>query len=105
MAVMKPPASFSDKSDFAKALRLARQSIGVTQEAFDQVSSRTYVSSLERGLKQPTLSKVDELASVLGIHPLSLIALAYLTEPTSTSAQQLMAQVRKDMLILTGETQ
>jgi hypothetical protein len=34
-------------------------------------------------MKSPTISKLEELASVLGIHPLSLLALAYLptTEP------------------------
>lgn len=42
------------------------------------VSSRTYISSLERGLKVPTVNKVDSLASVLGIHPLTLLALSYL---------------------------
>lgn len=41
------------------------------------VSSRTYISALERGLKQPTLPKVDAFAAVLDVHPLTLIALAY----------------------------
>jgi len=33
---------------------------------------------LERGMKSPTISKLEELASVIGIHPLSLLTLAYL---------------------------
>ena len=41
------------------------------------VSSRTYISALERGLKQPTLRKVDQLATVLGLHPLTLLTLSY----------------------------
>jgi transcriptional regulator with XRE-family HTH domain len=41
------------------------------------VSSRTYLSSLEQGMKSPTISKVEELASVMGTPPLSLLALAY----------------------------
>jgi transcriptional regulator with XRE-family HTH domain len=36
------------------------------------------MSSLERGIKSPTISKIEELASVIGVHPLSLLALAYL---------------------------
>jgi transcriptional regulator with XRE-family HTH domain len=57
---------------------MARKSSGLTQEDFSTVSSRTYLSSLERGIKSPTISKIDELASVIGVHPLTLIALAYL---------------------------
>lgn len=68
------------QNHFATALREARKALGVTQEGFDVISSRTYVSSLERGLKGPTLNKVDELADVLGIHPLTLLTLAYLDE-------------------------
>jgi transcriptional regulator with XRE-family HTH domain len=63
---------------FGAGLRVARKSRGLTQEDFSTVSSRTYMSSLERGIKSPTLSKIEELASVIGVHPLSLLALAYL---------------------------
>lgn len=63
---------------FGAGLQLARKSRGLTQEDFSIVSSRTYLSSLERGKKSPTISKLEELASVIGIHPLSLLALAYL---------------------------
>lgn len=62
---------------FGAGLQLARKNRGLTQEDFSIVSSRTYLSSLERGMKSPTISKLDELASVLGIHPLTLLALAY----------------------------
>lgn len=62
---------------FGAGLQLARKSRGLTQEDFSIVSSRTYLSSLERGMKSPTISKLEELASVIGVHPLSLLALAY----------------------------
>jgi len=62
---------------FGAGLQLARKSRGLTQEDFSVVSSRTYLSSLERGKKSPTISKLEELASVLNLHPLSLLALAY----------------------------
>ena len=35
------------------------------------------MSSLERGLKSPTLSKVAELCEVMDVHPLTLLTLAY----------------------------
>ena len=62
---------------FGVGLQLARKNRGLTQEDFSGVSSRTFLSSLERGKKSPTISKLEELASVLNIHPVSLLALAY----------------------------
>lgn len=64
-------------NDFGKALQRIRKAKGISQEAFALTSSRTYVSTLERGLKSPTLSKIDELAEVLGVHPLTLLMAAY----------------------------
>jgi transcriptional regulator with XRE-family HTH domain len=62
---------------FGAGLQLARKCRGLTQEDFSVASSRTYLSSLERGKKSPTITKLEELASVLNLHPLSLLALAY----------------------------
>lgn len=63
---------------FGLGLQRARKSRELTQEDFSDVSSRTYLSSLERGIKAPTITKIDQISGVLGIHPLSLIAYAYL---------------------------
>lgn len=63
---------------FGTGLQKARKSRELTQEDFSVVSSRTYLSSLERGIKAPTITKIDEIATVIGVHPLSLIAYAYL---------------------------
>jgi len=63
---------------FGIGLQRARKSRELTQEDFSVVSSRTYLSSLERGIKAPTITKIDEIATVIGVHPLSLIAYAYL---------------------------
>ena len=41
------------------------------------MSSRTYMSTLERDLKSPTLHKLAELCEVMEIHPLTLLTLAY----------------------------
>lgn len=63
--------------NIAEALKSARKLTGTTQEAFDEISSRTYISAIERGIKTPTLSKVDEIAGVMGLHPLTVLVLAY----------------------------
>jgi transcriptional regulator with XRE-family HTH domain len=63
---------------FGIALQRARKSRGLTQEDFSNVSSRTYLSSLERVMKAPTITKIDDIAKAIGVHPLSLLACAYL---------------------------
>ena len=40
------------KQGFARALKQARKQKGLSQESFSDVSSRTYVSTLERGCDQ-----------------------------------------------------
>lgn len=75
--------SMAPKHDFGKGLRMAMKVAGLSQEDFSNVSSRTYVSSLERGLNTPTLEKVEDLAEAVGCHPLTLAALAYLKQPTN----------------------
>ena len=84
-------------SSFGKALRLAREARGRSQEEFDQVSSRTYISALERGIKQPTVPKVDQLARVLGMHPLTLLALSYVDRPLSGDVERLLEQVQREV--------
>ena len=49
------------KHSLATALKTVRKARGLSQEAFSDVSSRTYMSSLERDLKSPTLNKLAEL--------------------------------------------
>lgn len=67
---------------FAKALRVARNAASMTQEDFGLVSSRTYISSLERGQKSPTLDKIDAIAAAMKIHPLTLLAMTYVGTET-----------------------
>jgi transcriptional regulator with XRE-family HTH domain len=54
----------------------SQEARGLSQEAFSDVSSRTYMSTLERDLKSPTLHKLTELCEVMEVHPLTLLTLA-----------------------------
>lgn len=58
-----------------EALRRIRKARGLSQEEISDVSSHTYLSSLERGLKSPTLKKLEELCEVLELHPLMLLTI------------------------------
>ncbi len=80
----------------AKALKTVRKARGLSQEAFSDVSSRTYMSTLERDLKSPTISKLAELCEVMEVHPLTLLTLAYAGDSTRKT-EQLLAQVRQEL--------
>lgn len=84
-------------NNFGTALQTARVLTRMPQEAFSEVSSRTYVSALERHLKSPTLQKVDDLSAVMGLHPLTLLSLAYCEQPTSANIKLLLKTVEGDL--------
>ncbi|WP_082112861.1 helix-turn-helix domain-containing protein [Pseudoxanthomonas suwonensis] len=92
------------KSSLPAALKTIRKARGLSQEAFSDVSSRTYMSSLERGLKSPTLNKLEELCEVMGIHPLTLLTLAY-AGSTRDRVDRLLAEVRQEIIISTDENE
>lgn len=85
------------KNDFAHALKKVRLAKQISQEEFSLASSRTYVSTLERGIYSPTLNKVDEFAEVLGVHPLALLTLSYMRNSKSGSVSSLLERVMKDL--------
>jgi transcriptional regulator with XRE-family HTH domain len=74
-----------------KAIWIVRKARGLTQEDFSDVSSRTYLSSLERDLKSPTLEKLAQLAGVLQVHPVTLVALSALTTAEAIAVDDLIA--------------
>ncbi|AMN47091.1 XRE family transcriptional regulator [Steroidobacter denitrificans] len=84
------------KPSLAAAIRTVRKARGLSQEAFSDVSSRTYMSSLERDLKSPTMHKLTELCEVMEVHPLTLLTLAYAGD-SSRKTEQLLAQVRQEL--------
>ena len=87
--------SSSAKNNFATGLYVARIGAGASQES---LTGRTYISALERGLKQPTVAKVDELAAALEIHPLTLLTLSYLQHETEDELDTLLRTVREEVL-------
>jgi len=56
-------------------LKRYRQAAGISQEELAQRSGldRTYISGLERGLRNPTVIVLYELATVLGRDPRDLL--------------------------------
>ena len=69
----------------------------MSQEAFSDVSSRTYMSSLERDLKSPTMHKLAELCEVMEVHPLTLLTLAYAGDDMD-KVRRVLKQVEQELL-------
>lgn len=81
------------KHTLSEALKAIRKARGLSQESFSDVSSRTYMSTLERDLKSPTLNKLAELCEVMEVHPLTL---AYAGDDLQ-QVDQLLVQVRQEL--------
>ena len=60
---------------FGKALQELRERRGLSQEnlGFDSGYHRTYISLLERGLRNPSLQTVFNLAKTLQVRPSELV--------------------------------
>lgn len=85
------------KAAFGLALKQFRKSKGLTQEDFAHLSSRTYLSVLERGKKSPTLDKISELSREMGVHPLSLVAGSCLQLEKTMTVNQLLSLIRIEL--------
>ena len=74
MASSRRPQAF--QTAFGKALRRRRERLEMSQEAlaFTSEIHRTYISELERGLKNPSLTTIDRLAAALKTKASTLIA-------------------------------
>jgi len=62
---------------FGAVLRTARVAAGISQEVLAERADcdRTYPSLLERGLRQPTIGKVIDIAGALNLEPTVLLNL------------------------------
>jgi transcriptional regulator with XRE-family HTH domain len=85
------------KRAFGLTLKRARIQKGLTQEDFSLVSSRTYLSTLERGLKCPTLEKLEDLAGVIGVHPVTLLVAAYASGGGIEAQEALLKEVKSQL--------
>lgn len=82
---------------FGQALKKVRNSKNLTQEDFSTVSSRTYLSSLERGLKSPTLDKINQLAGTLKVHPLTILVATYVARDANLDIEDLFQIIKEEL--------
>jgi len=64
------------RSTFGQVLREQRTARGISQEDFalNADVDRTFVSQMERGIRQPTITTIMKLAEALGIQASALVA-------------------------------
>ena len=79
------------KIAFAAVLKAMRAGRGLTQRTLAEVSSRTYVSKLERAKSSPTLEMITALSGPLNVNPLTLVAITLCAE----SGQPVNALLRR----------
>jgi transcriptional regulator with XRE-family HTH domain len=75
---------------------LVRQST-LSQEDFDDTSSRTYISAIERGVKTPTIAKICELAEAMDLHPLTVLILSYSPSGDRLARRDLLTRVATEL--------
>lgn len=88
------------KTAIAAVLKAMRKTRGLSQMDLAEVSSRTYVSKLERGQSSPTLEMMTMLSAPLDVSPLTLVALALGVE-TKHSMTSLVSQLEREIAELT----
>ena len=68
----------SEKEAFGHAVRARREELGWSQEAlgFEADLHRTYISEIERGVRNPTVTSIFKLARALEVLPSALFTAA-----------------------------
>lgn len=88
----------------ARSLRLIRKVRNLAQDELSEVSGRTYLSEIERGIKNPTVEKIDELARAMNVHPLTILVIAYLPNLREQDLEALQEKVGKEAKMLLKQT-
>lgn len=78
-----------------RSYRLARD---LPQEGLGP--SQPYISNLEAGRGSASLDKIEQMAEILAIHPLSLITAAYISSTVDLSADELLNQIREELKVI-----
>lgn len=84
------------KTAFAAVLKAIRGARGLSQKTLAEVSSRTYISKLERGQSSPTLEMMTALSAPLNLSPLTLVAITIGSE-TGQSIRSLISRIEDEV--------
>jgi transcriptional regulator with XRE-family HTH domain len=79
-----------------RSLKLIRKAQGVTQQELSDTTARSYISYVERGIKNPTVEKLEELANAMRVHPITVLTIAYLGQLREQDLDALQSRVYKE---------
>ncbi len=83
-----------------EAIRMMRTQRNLPQEGIG--ASQSYISSVERGEKSPSIEKIEKISTTLEVHPLSLLAVGFLLEDKNLSMEKLLERVRREVKATIG---
>ncbi|POA28181.1 XRE family transcriptional regulator [Pseudomonas sp. GW460-R15] len=89
------------RQSVAAALRHVRRQHQVLLTDLEEGVTASHLSRIERSERGVTVEKLDEIARQLGVHPLSILALAYGAEEV-VSPTELLKRVSKEVSALGG---
>lgn len=75
-----------------KSYRLKRN---IPQETLGP--SQPYISNLEAGRGSASIDKIEQMADVLGVHPVSIIFASYLASSEDANKEQLLERIRVEL--------
>jgi transcriptional regulator with XRE-family HTH domain len=75
-----------------KSFRLNRD---IPQESLGP--SQPYISNLEAGRGSASIDKIEQMADVLGVHPMSIIFAGYLTSNEHANKDHLFERIRMEL--------
>jgi transcriptional regulator with XRE-family HTH domain len=83
------------KKALGEVLKSYRLNRNFSQEGMGP--SQTYISNIERGRWSASLDKIEQMSSVLGVHPASIIIAGYLTAEDSKSSEETLERIRIEL--------
>lgn len=87
------------RHSLATALKYVRRQQQVVLTDLEEGVTASHLSRVERAERGVTIEKLDEIARQLGVHPLTLLALAYGAEEVARPAE-LLKRVSKEVTAL-----
>lgn len=84
------------KLAFGSALKYVRVQKGMAQEQIG--ASQSFVSTIERGIRSPTIEKMEEFAEKLGVNPATLIVLMQVDQ--GGGEEEILEKVRDEIRAL-----
>lgn len=83
------------KRAIGAAIKACRLKIGIAQEGMG--ASQSYISNLENGRWNASLDKIEQMATVLGVHPVSIILAGYLKAEGESAADDTLARIQAEL--------